>query len=503
MTDPRDDLQPVWQHGATRYPALEGPGPTVDVVVVGGGITGLTTALELLARGRRVTVLEAHEVGSGSTGRSTGKVTSQHGAIYRGLVARHGRKVAREYATRSQEAVQRVGALVAEHGIDCDTEVVAGHVHTEVAATRKALVREAEVAAALGLPARLVTEAPVPYPVLAAVRFEDQLQLDPWRYVDGLAAAITRAGGTLHEGSRVRAVRRRPGQVRVVTEAGHVEAGHVVVATLTPTVDPAATFARTSPIRAYGIAVETTVPVAHDNAITADEPTYSTRRVVDTDGTELLVVVGGSHEVGTSRDHRSHHADLLRHATDRWGAGGVRYRWSAQDHAAVDGLPMIGSSWAHPRVLVATGMRKWGLTLGTAAATLLADEVTGDRRARGPFAPARRPGARDVPRLVAMNLANGVRTVRDRVPSPTPASPGLGEGIVVQSARCPVAVCTTRGGVRHAVSATCTHLGCTVRWNPVEASWDCACHGSRFGPDGTVLNGPADRPLRPVDDPTR
>jgi glycine/D-amino acid oxidase-like deaminating enzyme/nitrite reductase/ring-hydroxylating ferredoxin subunit len=503
VTDPRDDLPPVWRRGTTRYPALDGAGPAVDVAVVGGGVTGLTTALELLARGRRVVVLEAHTVGSGSTGRSTGKVTSQHGANYRSLVGRHGREVAGAYATCSQEAVHRVGTLIDEHGIDCDAEVVAGHVHTQTAGTGQALAEEARVAASLGLPARLVTEAPVPYPVVAAVRFEDQLQLDPWRYVDGLAAAVTRAGGTVHEHSRVRDVRRRHGRVRVTTDAGHVDAAHVVVATLSPTVDPAATFARTSPIRAYGIATETEVPVAHDNAITADDPTYSTRRVVDVDGTELLVVVGGSHEVGTSRDHRSHHADLERHAAERWGAGRVRYRWSAQDHTAVDGLPMIGSSRLHPRLLVATGMRKWGLTLGTAAATLLADEITGGQRPGGPFAPARRPGARDLPRLVAMNLANGARLVRDRVPSLTPPAPGPGEGVVVRSPRCPVAVCTTADGIRHAVSASCTHLGCTVRWNSAEASWDCPCHGSRFAPDGTVLDGPADRPLRPMDDPTR
>jgi glycine/D-amino acid oxidase-like deaminating enzyme/nitrite reductase/ring-hydroxylating ferredoxin subunit len=503
VPDPRDDLPPVWRAGPNRHPSLDGAGAPVDVAVVGGGITGLTTALELLARGRSVVVLEAHTVGSGSTGRSTGKVTSQHGAIYRGLVDRHGREIAGAYATLSQDAVRRVGALVDEHAIDCDAEVVAGHVHTAAADTGRGLVEEAHVAASLGLPARLVTEAPVPYPVVAAVRFEDQLQLDPWRYVDGLAAAVTRAGGTVHEHSRVRDVRRRRGRVRVTTGAGHVDAAHVVVATLSPTVDPAATFARTSPIRAYGIATETEVPVAHDNAITADDPTYSTRRVVDVDGTELLVVVGGSHEVGTSHDHRSHHADLERHAAERWGAGRVRYRWSAQDHAAVDGLPMIGSSRLHPRVLVATGMRKWGLTLGTAAATLLAEEITGDRPHGGPFVPTRRPGVRDVPRLVAMNLANGVRLVRDRVPSPAAPAPGPGEGVVVRSLRCPVAVCTTPDGVRHAVSASCTHLGCTVRWNSAEMSWDCPCHGSRFGPDGGVLDGPADRPLRAMDDPTR
>lgn len=503
MPDPRGDLTPVWRHGAQRHPPLEGAGAPVDVAVVGAGITGLTTALELLARGRRVTVLEAHTVGSGSTGRSTGKVTSQHGVVYGTLLARHGREVAQAYASCNQAAVRRVAGLVEEHGIGCDARTVAGHVHTEDPATRVTLAEEAEAAASLGLPAQLVDQAPVPYPVAAAVRFEEQLQLDPRRYVDGLAAAVRRAGGRIHEHSRVRRVRRRAGGVRIATDHGHLEAGHVVVATLSPTIDPSATFARTSPVRAYGIATETTATVPHDNSITADDPSFSTRRVVDVDGTPLLVVVGASHEVGTSGDHRSHHDDLERHAAQRWGPGRVRYRWSAQDHRAVDELPMIGGSWLHPRVLVATGLRKWGLTLGTAAATLLADEITAPRGRRGPFAPTRRPQARDLPQLASMNLANAARLLHGRVPSAAPAAPAPGQGVVVPSTRRPVAVCTTPDGRRHAVSATCTHLGCTVAWNAAETSWDCPCHGSRFAPDGTVLDGPTARPLRPVDDPTR
>jgi glycine/D-amino acid oxidase-like deaminating enzyme/nitrite reductase/ring-hydroxylating ferredoxin subunit len=469
-----------------------------DVVVVGGGITGLSVAVELLGRGLGVVVLEAGTVGTGTTGRSTGKVTSQHGALYADLLTQHGRPVAAAYAELAQRAVGRVAELIDAHDIDCGSRRVAAHVHAEDPSEVEQLRTEARAAASLGLPATFVDDAPVPYAVAGAVRFEDQLELDPLRYVRGLATAVVAAGGAVHEHSRVRAIRRRRGRVEARTDAATVRARHVVVATLSPTLDPTLTFARTEAVRAYGIAAETTTPVDRDHTLTVGSPTRSTRRFLDDDGTELLVVVGASQRTGGADEPVEHLEQLLRHAREGWGVERVRYHWSAQDHVSVDELPLVGGSRLHPRLLVATGMRKWGLTLGTAAGRLIADEITGER-VPGAFAASRVPAVRTWPKLVGLNLANGSRTLRRRRPGgKLTAVPGPGEGVVVASPTRPVAVATTEDGTTHAVSATCTHLGCTVRWNRLDASWDCPCHGSRFAADGTVLDGPADRPLRSV-----
>jgi glycine/D-amino acid oxidase-like deaminating enzyme/nitrite reductase/ring-hydroxylating ferredoxin subunit len=492
-----------WRSGGVRRPPLVDE-LTTDVLVVGAGITGLTTALELLERGLGVVVLEADQVGAGSTGRSTGKVSSQHGVVYSQLRRQHGRQVAAAYGDANERAIEKVTALAERHGIACDLETVSSYVHTTAPEQRALLQSEATAAADLGLPATFVDTASVPYDVVAAVRFDGQRQLDPQRYVEGLAAAVEGAGGRIHERSRVRSIRRRRGGLLASTDDARVRAGRVVLATLSPTVDPAMTFARTAASRSYGIAAEAPATAPVDPAMTAGGSMRSTRRFVDADGTELLIVVGASHETGRDRDPRHCLDELADHARTDWDAGPVRYHWSAQDHSSPDGLPLIGATRLHPRLLVATGMRKWGLTLGTAAAVQIADEITGGRT-RSPFAAGRLPRPSTWPQLVARNAGNGIRVVRDRVPRPTrqPHPPAPGQGYVVPGMRCPVAVATTPDGVRHAVDATCTHLGCTVRWNAAETSWDCPCHGSRFGPDGRVLVGPADRPLTRLDDPTR
>lgn len=490
-----------WGRGSFQADALVGD-LRCDVVIVGAGITGLTAALGLLERGRSVIVLEALQVGGGTTGLSTGKVTSQHGVRYRDMIRRHGLGVARRYARRAQAAVRTVGALVEEHEISCDLREVASFLHTDRRTHVDEVRAEGEAAASLGLPAAIVDEAPVPYPVHVAVRFTEQLEIDPARYVDGLAHAVVARGGVIHEHTRVTALRHRGGGVEARTAQGRVRAGHAIVATLSPTVDPVATFARTSPERAYGIATRTEVEAAADHAYVVGPSTRSTRRIIDEDGTPLLVVVGSSHRTGAAVDPAHHLDALIDHARRHWGADEVRYHWSAQDHISHDGLPLVGGLTRRSRVLVATGAAKWGLTLGTAAAIDLTEAIVDGRPLR-PFQAARVPTASAWPNLVTTNLKNVGRLLRGRSRDTTSAQPPKGEGLIISDPRHPLAVATDLDGTTYTLSAACTHLGCTVRFNALERSWDCPCHGSRFAIDGRVLEGPAVRPLQPRDPPAQ
>jgi glycine/D-amino acid oxidase-like deaminating enzyme/nitrite reductase/ring-hydroxylating ferredoxin subunit len=489
---------------ASRRPPLPGD-RTAEVVVVGGGLVGTTTALLLAERGHEVVLLEAGQVAGGTSGRSTGKVTSQHGPIYQQLVSRHGHDVAQAYASSNQAAIATIGGIVDRHDIACQWEPVATHLHALTTSGAATLRREAEVARSLGLPATLTADAPVPDHVLAGLRYDDQYQFDPRAYTIGVATAAVSCGAALHEDSPVRKVRPRRGGVAVHTDTGVIEAQHVVLAMLTPWPDVVGAFARATPNRAACIAAELHGPVPTEPSLGVDGPSRSTRRFVPSEGaaagTELLILLASGWRPGATDEAAVLH-ELADEAVHRWGARRVTHHWAAMDQVSADKLPLVGSLPGFPRVQAASGFSKWGMTGGTVAAELLTARLEGET-VESPFDAARFPDARAWGKILRANLRDGYELARHRVPLPgghdLPAAPG--EGRVVATMTGPVAVSTDRDGRTCAVSATCTHLGCTVRWNGAGEVWECACHGSRFAPDGTVLGGPATTPLSPKDVP--
>lgn len=500
-----DDRTSLWQDAAPDRPRPPlDAGVHVDVLVVGGGITGLTTGLLLAEEGRRVAVVEARRLGGGATGGSTGKLTSQHGAIYARLVDRHGEEVARTYGAVNEAAIALVRELVARYGIDAGLRDDDAYVYTERADRVDRLRAEAETAARLGLPASFTTETALPFEVHGAVRFAAQARMQTVSYLHGLADAIEgHEHGSVHEGTRVLGVRDRGSAVTVETDQGRVTADRVVVATLAPIIDRGLEFARMEPSRTYGIAVRAEPAGVPDGMyLSADEPTRSTRRYDHPDGT-YLVVVGDAHRTGSRSDTGSHHAALERHARERFGATEVTHRWSAQDFVPVDLLPFVGSPALAPRVSVATGFNKWGLSGGTAAARILTDTLAGrDHPAAAMLSPRRANVRASALGLLHHNVVVAGRFVADRI-RPDAATiediPPGGAGIVRRGLEH-LAVSRDLDGTVTTRSAVCSHLGCLVQWNTAERSWDCPCHGSRFAPDGTVLDGPASRPLAGDDD---
>ncbi len=485
-------------------PRLEGD-RDAEVVVVGGGLVGATTALLLAERGHEVVLIEAHRIAGGTSGRSTGKVTSQHGAIYTQLVQRHGHEVAQVYASENQAAITTIEAIAGRHGIDCQLEPVATYMHALTGKGADQLRREADVARTLGLPATLTSDAPVPDAVRAGLRYDDQRQFDPRAYTMGVAAAARAQGATLHEHTPLRKVRPRRGGVQVTTDHGVIAAEHVVLAMLTPWPDVVGAFARATPSRAACIAVELDGPVPTDPSLGVDGPSRSTRRLVppasapgDGDGERLVLLSSGWRPGGT--DEAAVLEELADEAFHRWGARRVTHHWAAMDQVSADALPLVGALPGLPRILAASGFSKWGMTGGTVAAELLVRRIRGEA-SDSPFDAARFPDAKALGKILAANLRDGYELARHRVPVPgTPTDLGdlaPGEGRVVATLTGPVAVSADASGRPCAVSASCTHLGCTVRWNRAGGVWECACHGSRFGPDGEVLGGPATSPLAP------
>jgi glycine/D-amino acid oxidase-like deaminating enzyme/nitrite reductase/ring-hydroxylating ferredoxin subunit len=473
-----------------------------DVVVVGAGVTGLTTALLLQRSGRSVTVLQAGTVGDSVTTRSTVKVTVGHGTTYSRIEEKSGHEGAIAYALANTAGYAELTRLAEGLSVDCMLEGGLDHViYAEDDDGAARLEREAALVARLGLPAAPTDTAPLPFPVRAALRYQDQAQFHPGRYVAGLAEAFVAEGGTLVEGVRVLDVKEKRSTCHVETTAGEVTAGHVVVATHFPILNRGGHFSRLRPRRSYGIAGVLPDGVEAGMTINVGSPIHSTR-LAELEGESLLIVVGEGHPVGHAHDEGERWGRLQTWARDTFGVTDLRYHWSAQEIDTHDVLPFVG--FLHPgshHVLTATGFGGWGMTNGTAAALLIRDLLVGEENPWASAFDARR-AATKLPgtEFVRQNLHVAKTWVTGRVKgSPTGSLDALqpGEAAVLEVDGEQTAAYREEDGTLHAVSAVCTHMGCTVGWNGAEKSWDCPCHGSRFDVEGNVLQAPAAKPLEP------
>jgi glycine/D-amino acid oxidase-like deaminating enzyme/nitrite reductase/ring-hydroxylating ferredoxin subunit len=481
-----------------------------DAVVVGAGITGLTTAFLLARSGVRVAVVEGRRICTGATGFTTGKVTSQHGLVYSKLVHRHGKERAATYAAAQQSALERIVEIVDDQQIDCDLRRADAYVYTEDPTRFGDISDEYEAARALGLPADFVDgDIGLPWKVVGALRFAGQALFHPRRYCLGLAAAIERYGGTIFEHTRALDVEDRKtgngANVAVVTARGVLRADAVVLATQTPFLDRGAFFARTQPHRSYVVAARWEDP-PDGMFISAEQPIRSVRPHTDVDGS-VLMVGGGGHRTGNDEHTEQQYDALRRFARERFGLS-PDWQWSAQDFMPADGLPYMGPiTSGHPHTFVATGYAKWGMTNGTVGAMIIADSILGNENEwREVFDSTRVDLHRSLGVVGSQGLSTVKSVVGDRIA--TLAAHGVeslapGTGAVVRTGRHAVAAFRHEDGTIDAVSPRCTHLGCVVHFNEAERTWDCPCHGSRFDLTGGVIDGPATDDLEPEPTPPR
>ncbi|HEU4942451.1 MAG TPA: FAD-dependent oxidoreductase [Gaiellaceae bacterium] len=483
----------------TDYPALTDE-VAVDVAVVGAGITGITAAALLKRAGKTVALLESRRIVHGATGYTTAKVTSGHGLGYTKIRRAFGEDGARTYAEANQAALERIAELVDEDGIDCDFERRPNYVYAEDEEQAARVKEEVEVEHAAGLPATLVRETPLPYPVTAAVRLDNQAQFHPRKYLLALAAGVAGDGSHVFEDTRVQTVKHGE-PCEVVAGRGVVRASDVVVATHLPILDRGLFFAKAYPHRSYALCA----PIEQVDApegmfINAGTPTRSVRTMRD--GARLYLSVGGNgHRTGEEDDTPARYDQLEEFLRRHWpSAGEVSHRWSTQDYMPPDQVPYVGRVWrGSDHAYTATAFNKWGMTNGTAAAMIIADAILGRTNPWAELFDAhRRPPRSALGKLVKENAGAGLRFFGDRVRGGGARSVdevGPGEGAIVGRLR-KTAVYRDDDGTVHELSPLCRHLWCLVDWNPAERSWDCPCHGSRYAADGRVIEGPATQDLK-------
>ena len=496
----------VWVESGPQqpaHPALD-EHAHADIVVLGGGIVGITTALLLTEAGADVVLLEANQLARGVSGFTTAKVSSQHGLIYHTLRSNFGAEGARIYGQANESALAWIADRVEQHEIDCDFRRRPSYAYVTSQSKRSQIENEVSAAIEAGLPASLVETTPLPYTVAAAVRFDDQAEFHVRKYLLGLADRLAATGCRIYEHSHAVEIDVDEDCV-IKTPGGRVTASKVVVATHYPFPDRSLAFARVHPQRSYAMVCRISGSPPDGIFISGDSPTRSVR-AVPMDGEELLLVGGEGHKTGTGGDTSERYQRLEQFAREHWDVQTVDYRWSSQDNTTIDGVPYIGQlTPREKRVLMATGFAKWGMTGGTVAALLLAD-LLHDRANPWTqlFDPNRIKPTVSAGTFLKENGEAGLRFVGDRLLNRgTRPIEDLrrGEGDIVNHDGEKVAAYRDEHGELVAVSTRCTHLGCQVNWNDAERSWDCPCHGSRFAPTGEVLHGPAVHQLerKPLD----
>lgn len=488
-------LTSLWRdrhpRAATPPDGLDGH---VDVVVVGAGLTGITTALQLAKAGLGVTVVEAGSLGGGTTGSSTAKISLLQGTRLSSISRQHPLSVVSQYVEGNKEAQAWLRRFADDHGVDVQERDAVTYATTSRG--EDLVASELDVAQQVGLPAVADEDPPLPFPTTSAVRLPGQLQVDPLELLEALAREAAAHGVRLVEGVRVLSVRGRS-PVEVRTGIGSLTADTVVLATGMPILDRGAFFARMTPARSYGLAFSTPAPEVDAMYLSADQPSRSLR---DAPG-PLLLVGGAGHTTGRVGSTTAR-LDELREWTAEWYPDATEtHAWSAQDYVPSRALPFAGPVLpGAEHLLVAGGYAKWGMTNGVAAALALTAQVTGGQM---PWAEMMWPWAagrelRGLPQAARANAEVGFEMGRGWLRPLVPGSqrgPDDDAGLAYDGVRPPTAQVTLDGGEQR-VAGVCTHLGGVVRWNDAERSWDCPLHGSRFAPDGEVLEGPATCGLR-------
>lgn len=430
--------QSLWQLTSqpTSFQRLGGDLHT-DVLIIGGGMAGILCAYMLRQKGVDYALIESDRILRGVTANTTAKITTQHGLIYDKLIRQFGIYKAQMYLHACEDALNQYRGL--SKAIACDFEEKDSYVYSMDRPDK--LDRELEALQKIGGSADFVQSIPLPFPVAGAIRFPYQAQFHPLRFAEGIAHGLN-----IYEHTPARAY---DGHT-IVTDYGRITASKVIVATHFPIFNKHGSyFLKLYQHRSYVLSLEDG-PDVGGMYVDENKTGMSFRNY---DG--MLLLGGGAHRTGKTGGGW---AELENFAQRHYPDAPIQYRWATQDCMSLDGVPYIGQYSKHtPDLYVATGFNKWGMTSSMVAAKVLSDLVVGEKNPyAGIFSPSR----------TMLRPQLGLNALESTANLLTPTKP-----------RCP-------------------HLGCALKWNRAEHSWDCPCHGSRFTRDGKLLNNPATGDLK-------
>jgi len=488
------DTLSYWRMTASgkNYPRLEKDLET-DILIIGGGITGVTCAYCLAQKGQRPVLIEAEALCGGTTGNTTGKLTIQHDIFYSNTIDKYGEDVAREYAQSQSEAIEFVRRAVEKESIDCQLADSTAYVYASTKWDIETVEMEYEAAKRLGIDAEFIKEPDFPAENYGMLGFKNQAVFHSVRYVNGLAEAAVSGGAEIY--CDTKAIKLDNEDIKIIhcENGAIIRAKHLVMATQYPFYDgPNLFYNRLYPKRAYGVAAKVKRDWPDGSYINVSDPARSIRTHVE-NGERILIVVGESHETGRGeKDMYKHHENLITFAESIAGVEQVLARWSAQDYETPDQIPYIGRISDNSNIYVATGYRKWGLSNGSLAGIMIADLISqGNCRYESLYSRTRKDqisslgktlyGVTSAVKELIKSKLEGAESIADLMP---------GEGRVINFEGKKAGIYRDENDNVTIIDIMCTHMSTNLNFNTAEKTWDCPAHGGRFDTEGRLLEGP-------------
>ena len=493
----------LWQSNMPSYPspATTPPADVVDVLIVGGGITGITTALMLQKSGKQCVVAEAKTLCFGTTGGTTAHLNTVLDHPYNEIESKFGENNARLMAKATKEALALIRKNISTFEIDCEFSDQDGYMFAQDDKQEKELDDILKATQHVGVHMNYTDVIPVPIPYQKAVKFSGQAKFHPARYVYGLAKAFEQAGGILLQGCRVTKVENNE-VIEATTRYGVIKARDLIYATHIPPGVNLLHF-RCAPYRSYALAIKLAKDDYPDGLIYDMYDPYHYYRTQEIDGEKYLIAGGEDHKTAHVKNTDECFQKLESYVKKFFQIESIPFKWSSQYFEPADGLPYIGHLPGNPEhIYVATGFGGNGMTCGTISAIVLHDVlVKGKSEYQDLFNPNRiKPIAgftnfvKEQADVVGKMFSGWISSEKIEALSEIAKD----EAKVVKYEDHKLAIYKDETGKVHAVNPVCPHAKCIVEWNSAEKSWDCPCHGSRFSADGVMLTGPASHDLEEI-----
>lgn len=501
---PRDSKYPSpWQNldlHPAQQPVDNDLAQLFDVLIVGAGITGITTALMLQKAGKKCLIIESETIGFGTTGGTSAHLNTFFDTTYPEVESDFGTDAAKQLADAGKEAMATIASLVKEYKIDCDFEYRDGYLFSQVEKETKQLEQILESSRNAGIAVSESDNNDVPIPFQKAIRFAHQGQFHPLKYITSLATAFQADGGLILEKSFVSDHKEAEGIIEIIANGQTLRGRNLVYATHIPPGITSFSF-RCAPYRSYVLGLK----LVDDNYPTGlsydmQEP-YHYFRTHEIDGQKYLIVGGEDHKTG-HEDSKLAFVNLEQYARKYYQVQSVDYKWSSQYYVPVDGLPYIGPLAATGNTYIATGFNGNGMMFGTLSGKIISDQILGiDNRYGTLFSPSRLKPIAGFSEFVKENTDVAWHFLADRFGADELnklSDLKKGEGKIAEFHGEKLAIHKDEQGKVTALSPVCTHAGCIVNFNAAEQSWDCPCHGGRFDTSGKVICGPPQKDLEQI-----
>lgn len=488
----------IWKAKASNpeFPSLE-EDIEVEVAIVGGGITGITTAHLLAKSGVQVAVLEGKEIGGGTTASSTGNLYTMVDNRLHHIHAKFDKDTANTVAESRTAAVDLIEQLTQDHLIDCSFKRQPWILYTETGEEKETIQKTKKTLIDFGLEVKDLQSLPLPFQIDSAIKVENQAQFNPAAFVSGLAQKIDQNKCRIYEKTPVHHIEKDTPHI-LHTPKGKIKAKKVILATHSPK-GVYGLHTALYPYREYALAAKLKLGEYPEGIFwSTDSKTHPSLRSYDTAEGKFLITVGYHHKVGQEDPDKDYFRDLEKNLRKSYQVEEVVYKWSAQHYKSADGLPYIGES-TDDNIYVATGFSTDGLTYGVVSAMIFRDILTGrENKWADTYKAKRFTPLKSAKSFIKENM-NVLKEYLKDIPGKADAhifsDVKAGEGKIVEVKDEKWAVHRNEEGILCAASAVCTHMECIVNWNNEEKTWDCPCHGSRFKPTGEVIEGPAFSPL--------